>query len=182
MRQSRKSGLESTCLNLQGMFEDQKRWKQQRCLWPLSAGSFCARMAPKSSSSGYGGIYEAFPPYRCLRRSKCKLLSGFDQLAILGFELQLAHRAFSELNVIAHFAEVFCLDELSIGSRMAVEVTHFHNLLHAREWIAVWHSHRAHETRPISIQEVHGNGAMAVVRLLVGLRANDEGCRSDKLT
>src|SRR5258708_4086806 len=41
---------------------------------------------------------------------------------------------------------------------MAVEVTHFHNLFHARERIAVGHSHSAHETRPIPIQEIHGNG------------------------
>src|SRR5258708_4214948 len=41
---------------------------------------------------------------------------------------------------------------------MAVEVTRFHNLFHARERIAVGHSHSAHETRPIPIQEIHGNG------------------------
>src|SRR4029077_5298984 len=49
-------------------------------------------------------------------------------------------------------------------------------------WVAVGHSHRAHEARLLAVQKIHADGAMAVVRLLVGLGANDEGCCGDKLT
>src|SRR5258708_37472033 len=89
--------------------------------------------------------------------------SGFCRFAFTGFQLQLTHCAFSELNVIAHFAKVFRLNEFSFGSGMAVEVTHFHDLLRAREWIAFRHSNRPHETRPFALQEIHGNRTMAVV-------------------
>jgi len=41
---------------------------------------------------------------------------------------------------MAHFTEVFSLDEFSFGSGVTVEVTHFHDLLHARERISVGHS------------------------------------------
>jgi hypothetical protein len=46
---------------------------------------------------------------------------------------------------------------------MAVEVTHFHNLLDARKGIAVGHSHRTHESRTISVQEIRRDGAMSVI-------------------
>ena len=66
---------------------------------------------------------------------------------------------------LAYLTELLCLHELSIGSGMAVEVTHFDNLLHAREWITVGHSHGSDERPPIGVQDIHG----------------DEGCRGDKV-
>jgi hypothetical protein len=106
---------------------------------------------------------------------KSNLRLGFRWFAIASFDLQLADAAIGDGNFIAHLAEVFRLDEFSFGSGVTVEVTHFHDLLHARERISVGHSYGAHETRPIVIQEIDSDGAVAVVRPLVGFRANDKG-------
>jgi hypothetical protein len=50
------------------------------------------------------------------------LPSGFDRFTVVGSELQLSHTAFRELDVIADRAEILRLDELSIGSGVAVEI------------------------------------------------------------
>src|SRR5580700_8881015 len=83
-------------------------------------------------------------PGWCRCYYQTNLLSGFDRFTVVGSELQLVHVAFCELDVNAHRAEILRLDELSIGSGVAVEITHFHNLFHARKWITVGHSHGAH--------------------------------------
>ena len=114
-------------------------------------------------------------------QSKSNLRLGFGGFSVVSFDLQLADGAFGNFDVIAYLAEILRLDELSFGSGMAVEVPHFDNLLHARERITVRDSHRPHETRLIAVQEVQGDGTMAVRRFLVRFWANDEGCRSDKL-
>ncbi len=99
------------------------------------------------------------------------------QFHLVGLNLHgevVVRKKFSRIQLLRFAANV-------LGSGMAVEVTHFRYLFHARERITVGYSHRAHETRPIPVQEIHGDGVVAVVRILVGLRANNEGCRGDKL-
>src|SRR6266404_2234203 len=144
--------------------------------WRSASSAFSVRTARKSSSRISGGIHEVFHRICARGENESNPLSRFGRVIVIGFEFQLAYAAFGVLDVIAYLAEILRLDELSIGSGMAVEITHFHNLLHAREWITVGHSHRAHETRPIAVQEIHGDGAMAVTRLFVGFRADNEGC------
>src|SRR6266849_1346332 len=114
-------------------------------------------------------------------QSKSNLRLGFDRFAVASFDLQLADGAFSNFDVIAYLAEILRLDELSFGSGMAVEVPHFDNLLHARKWITVGDSHGTHEARLFAVQEIQGNGTVAVARFFVRFRANNEGGRSDKL-
>src|ERR1700733_10507569 len=109
------------------------------------------------------------------------MLSGFRRLAIVAFELQLVHRTLDAVNVIAHLPKILGLDELSVNSGMAVEIAHFDNLPLSRDTVAVGHSYRAHETLPGSVREIYRDGAMAVTRFFLGLRANDEGCGGDKL-
>ena len=53
---------------------------------------------------------------------KINLRLGFRWFAIASFDLQLADAAIGEGNVIAHFTEVFSLDEFSFGSGVTVEV------------------------------------------------------------
>src|SRR5215475_1161673 len=38
----------------------------------------------------------------------------------------------------------------------------------------------SHESLPIFIQEIHGDGAVSVIRLLLGFGADDEGCGDDE--
>jgi hypothetical protein len=127
-----------------------------------------------------GGIHHG-----CLRagigQSKSNLRLGFDRFVFASFDLQLADGAFSNFDVIAYLAEILRLAELSFGSGMAVEVTDLDNLLDAREWITVRHSDGSHESWALAVQEIQGDGTMAITRFLVRFRANDEGCRSDKL-
>src|SRR5882762_2086281 len=94
----------------------------------------------------------------------------------------MADTAFGDFDVIAYLAEILCLNELTVRSGMAVEILNLNNLPFLRWPIAVGHSHRSHESLPIFIQEIRGNGAMSVIRFLLGLGANDEGCRDDELT
>jgi hypothetical protein len=114
-------------------------------------------------------------------QSKSDLRLGFGPFAIASSDVQLADAAFGDFDVIAYGAEILSLDQLSLRSGMAVEVTHFDNLLHPREWITVRHSHRAHKARLFAVQEIQGDGTMAVTRFLVGFRANDEGCRPRRI-
>src|SRR5256885_7833605 len=96
------------------------------------------------------------------------LLSGIRRFIVIGFELQLADSAFGNSDVIPHFAEIFRLYELSIGSGMAVEVTDFHDLLHVREWVTIGYAHGSHESRLVLVQKIHGDRPVTVLRLLVG--------------
>src|SRR5437660_12487709 len=64
---------------------------------------------------------------------------------------------------------------------MAVEILNLNNLPFLRQSIAVGHSHCPHESLPSVVQEKHGDGAVSVIRLLLELGANDEGCRYDEL-
>src|SRR5258708_24612448 len=65
---------------------------------------------------------------------------------------------------------------------MAVEILNLNNLSVLRKPIAVGHSYCPHESLLSVIQEIHGDGAVSVIRLLLGLGANDEGCCDDELT
>src|SRR5882762_1489765 len=94
----------------------------------------------------------------------------------------MADTAFGDFDVIAYLAEILCLNELTVRSGMAVEILNLNNLPFLRWPIAVGHSHCPHESLPSVIQEIHGDGAVSVIRLLLGLGANDEGCRGDELT
>jgi hypothetical protein len=100
------------------------------------------------------------------------LHSGFGRVGVFRFPLQLAHRAFGELDVIAHLTKVFRLDEFSIGSGLGV--ADFDNLLHAGNWITVGHTYRPHETGSLAVQEIHGDGAMSVIHSFLWLGADDE--------
>ena len=66
------------------------------------------------------------------RRYKSNSLSRFGWITAVSLDLQLSDAAFGEVDVIAYLAEILCLDELSIGSGMAAEILHFHNLLNKR--------------------------------------------------
>ena len=57
-----------------------------------------------------------------LRIAATRCWLGLTQCRFVGFEFQLAHRAFGSINVVAYLTEVFCLNEFSIGTGMAVEV------------------------------------------------------------
>src|SRR5882762_5618544 len=94
----------------------------------------------------------------------------------------MADTAFGDFDVIAYLAEILCLNELTVRSGMAVEILNLNNLPFLRWPIAVGHSHCPHESPPSVIQEIHGDGAVSVIRLLLGLGANDEGCCDDELT
>ncbi len=108
-------------------------------------------------------------------------MSGFGWIAVDRFDLQRADATLSPLDVIAYLAKILRLDEFSIWPGMAIEILNLDNLPFLRQGIAVGHSHRAHESLPIFIQEIHSDGAMSVIRLLFGLGADDEGCGHDNL-
>jgi hypothetical protein len=55
------------------------------------------------------------------------LLSGFGRFTSVRSELQLVHRALGAISVVARVAKLLRLDELSVGSGMAVEVPDFHD-------------------------------------------------------
>lgn len=78
----------------------------------------------------------------CLRSfGRC---SGFSRIAVIGFEFQLIHRAIAERYIAANLAEILRLDDLSIGSGMAVEVSNFNDLPIAWKCVALRYSHSAH--------------------------------------
>src|ERR1700735_5418072 len=64
---------------------------------------------------------------------------------------------------------------------MAIEVAHFDNLSFVRKQVTIGHTYRAHKTLLVAVREIHGDGAMAVIRLFLGLRADKERCRSHEL-
>ena len=49
-------------------------------------------------------------------------MSGFDWVGVVGLDFHLADGALGEPNVVAYFAEILRLNELTVGSGMAVQI------------------------------------------------------------
>ena len=80
--------------------------------------------------------------FACGRFGRC---SGFGRVALVGFEFQLVHRAVASRYIVTNLAEILRLDELSIGSGMAVEVSNLNDLPLAWKRVTLRYSHSAHE-------------------------------------
>jgi hypothetical protein len=118
------------------------------------------------------------PSFACGRLVSC---SGFDRVSVDRFEFQLAHRAVASRYVVTHLTEILRLDELSIDSGVAVEISNFNYLSIAWKRVAFRYSDSTHETLALALHQIDSDGAVSIGGPGCGLGADDKRSGRDKL-
>ncbi len=108
-------------------------------------------------------------------------VSGFDRVSVVRLEFQLTHRTVASRYVVTNLTEILRLDELSIGSGVAVKIPNLNYLPVEGERVTFRYSDSTHETLAVFLHQIESDGAVSIGGLGCGLGADDERSGGDKL-